>query len=106
MADIAYCKIHPAIGIARVGDSPNEFFVVGTLKDWNIIPELHKINTPTLIISGRFDEATPACVQPFKDHIKGSTWVIFEASSHMPHVEEKQFCMGVVGGFLNQHDKH
>jgi hypothetical protein len=24
---IAYCKIHPAIGIARVGNSPNEFFI-------------------------------------------------------------------------------
>jgi L-proline amide hydrolase len=85
-------------------NGPNEFFVVGTLKHWDIIPELHKIDTPTLVISGRYDEATPACVQPFHDHIKGATWVIFEASSHMPHVEEKQFCMGVVGGFLNQND--
>jgi L-proline amide hydrolase len=85
-------------------NGPNEFFVVGTLKHWDIIPELHKIDTPTLIISGRHDEATPACVQPYKDHIKGSTWVIFEHSSHMPHVEETQFCMGVVGGFLNQND--
>src|SRR5262245_5121506 len=24
---IAYCKIHPAIGIARVGNSPDEFFI-------------------------------------------------------------------------------
>src|SRR5215510_11334688 len=24
---ITYCKIHPAIGIARVGNSPNEFFI-------------------------------------------------------------------------------
>ena len=70
-------------------NGPNEFFVVGTLKNWNIIPELHKINVPTLIISGRHDEATPACVQPYADNIKGSRWVIFEESSHMPHVEEK-----------------
>ena len=85
-------------------NGPNEFFVVGTLKNWDITSELHKIDTPTLILSGRHDEATPACVQPFKDNIKGATWVIFEASSHMPHVEEKHFCMGVVGGFLNQND--
>ena len=85
-------------------NGPNEFFVVGTLKHWDIIPELHKIDTPTLVISGRHDEATPACVQPFKDHIKGAIWVIFEHSSHMPHIEEKLFCMGVVGGFLNQND--
>ena len=59
-------------------NGPNEFFVVGTLKNWNIIPELHKINVPTLIISGRYDEATPACVKPYADNIKGSRWVIFE----------------------------
>ena len=85
-------------------NGPNEFFVVGTLKDWNIIPELHKINVPTLIISGRHDEATPACVQPYKDNIKGSRWVIFEESSHMPHVEEKELCMKTVGDFLAAND--
>ncbi len=85
-------------------NGPNEFFVVGTLKNWDITPELHKIEVPTLLLSGRHDEATPATVQPYKDHIKGATWVIFEDSSHMPHVEEKEFCMGVVGGFLNMHD--
>jgi hypothetical protein len=30
--------------------------------------------------------------------------MIFEDSSHMPHVEETTFCMGVVGGFLNAND--
>lgn len=85
-------------------NGPNEFFVVGTLKHWDITPELPKINVPTLILSGRHDEATPATVQPYKDLIPGATWVIFEASSHMPHVEEQPFCMGVVGGFLNAND--
>jgi L-proline amide hydrolase len=85
-------------------NGPNEFFVVGTLKNWNIIPELHKINVPTLIISGRYDEATPACVKPYADNIKNSRWVVFEESSHMPHVEEKQLCMKTVGDFLDAND--
>jgi|GEM_PF-901495 len=25
--DIAYCKIHPGLGVARVGNSPNDFFI-------------------------------------------------------------------------------
>lgn len=90
--------------VYNVMNGPNEFFVVGTLKTWNIIPELYKINVPTLIISGRHDEATPACVQPFKDNIKGSRWEIFENSSHMPHVEEKEKCMKLVGDFLDAND--
>jgi L-proline amide hydrolase len=90
--------------VYNVMNGPNEFFVIGTLKDWNIIPELHKINVPTLIISGRHDEATPACVQPFKDNIKAARWQIFEHSSHMPHVEEQELCMKTVGDFLDAND--
>jgi L-proline amide hydrolase len=90
--------------VYNVMNGPNEFFVIGTLKTWSIIDRLPTIEVPTLIISGRHDEATPATVQPYKDGIKGSRWEIFEHSSHMPHVEEKEKCMQVVGAFLDQHD--
>ncbi len=81
-------------------NGPNEFHVIGTLKRWSIIDKLHLINVPTLLISGRFDEATPRAVQPFKDNIRGARWEIFENSSHMPHVEEQKKCMDVVGEIL------
>lgn len=90
--------------VYNVMNGPNEFFVVGTLKTWSVIDRLSKINVPTFIISGRHDEATPACVQPYADHIKGATWHIFENSSHMPHVEEQADCMKRVGDFLNAND--
>lgn len=86
-------------------NGPNEFHVIGTLKTWSVIDRLSAIDVPTLIISGRYDEATPATVQPFKDGIKGARWEIFEQSSHMPHVEEQEDCMRVVGDFLNQNDQ-
>jgi L-proline amide hydrolase len=91
--------------VYNVMNGPNEFFVIGTLKNWSIIDRLSAIEVPTLIISGRHDEATPATVQPYKDGIKGARWEIFEQSSHMPHVEEKERCMQVVGEFLDQHDR-
>ena len=86
-------------------NGPNEFHVIGTLKTWSVIDRLPSIDVPTLIISGRYDEATPATVQPFKDGIKGARWEIFEQSSHMPHVEEQEDCMRIVGDFLNQNDQ-
>lgn len=85
-------------------NGPNEFFVVGTLRNWSVIDRLPAIEVPTLLVSGRYDEATPATVQPFKDGIKGARWEIFEHSSHMPHVEEQEKCMQVVGAFLDQND--
>lgn len=86
-------------------NGPNEFFVIGSLRNWSVIDRLSAIEVPTLIISGRYDEATPATVAPFKEGIKGSSWEIFENSSHMPHVEEQEKCMRVVGDFLEQNDK-
>ncbi len=86
-------------------NGPNEFHVIGTLKTWSVIDRLSSIDVPTLIISGRYDEATPATVQPFKDGIRGARWEIFEQSSHMPHVEEQADCMRIVGDFLNQNDR-
>jgi L-proline amide hydrolase len=92
--------------VYNVMNGPNEFFVVGTLKTWSVIDRLHRIDVPTLLISGRYDEATPAAVQPFKDNIKGARWEIFEHSSHMPHVEETEKCMSLVGAFLDENEQH
>ncbi|HUV57796.1 MAG TPA: proline iminopeptidase-family hydrolase [Acidimicrobiales bacterium] len=85
-------------------NGPNEFFCVGTLRDWSVVDRVHSIVAPTLLASGRFDEATPATVQPFFDAIPDVRWEIFENSSHMPFVEEPERYMKVVGDFLAEHD--
>ncbi|WP_405523186.1 proline iminopeptidase-family hydrolase [Streptomyces canus] len=85
-------------------NGPNEFHVVGTLKDWSVIDRLHLIEVPTLLVSGRFDEATPETVRPFADRIPDVRWHMFEHSSHMPHVEEEQLYLRVVGEFLDSTD--
>ncbi len=82
-------------------NGPSEFHVIGTLRHWSIIDRLPKIEVPTLLISGRHDEATPATVQPYADRIPDVRWRIFEDSSHMPHVEEKDVCLGAVAEFLD-----
>jgi len=86
-------------------NGPSEFHVVGNLKSWSIIDKLDRIQAPTLLISGRHDEATKATVQPYADHIPDVRWTIFENSSHMPHVEETERCLQVVGDVLARHDK-
>ena len=85
-------------------NGPSEFHVIGSLKHWSIVDRLDRIAVPTLLLSGRFDEATEACVRPFAEHIPDVSWEIFEHSSHMPHVEETERCLGVVGAFLARQD--
>jgi len=81
-------------------NGPTEFHVIGSLRDWSVIERLPRIQVPTLLISGRHDEATPACVEPFDRLIPDARWRIFEHSSHMPHVEEREACMATVAVFL------
>ena len=85
-------------------NGPSEFHVVGTMKSWSVVDRLHAITAPTLLINGRHDEATTACVQPFADHIPDVRWEVFEDSSHLPHVEEQERYLQVVGKFLDTCD--
>ena len=85
-------------------NGPSEFHVIGSLKHWDIRPQLNEIKTPTLLVSGQYDEATPAMVKEINGLIPGSKWELFAESSHMPHVEEPAKFKRVVSEFLDSHD--
>jgi L-proline amide hydrolase len=90
--------------VYNVMNGPNEFFCIGTLRDWSVVERLPTIAAPTLLASGRFDEATPVTLQPFFERIPDVRWQIFEQSSHMPFVEEPERYLDVVESFLAERD--
>jgi proline-specific peptidase len=81
-------------------NGPNEFLVIGNLKDWDRTSRLQEISVPTLITVGRYDELTPACSETLNQLIPDSNMVIFEDSAHLAHVEETEKYLQVVGDFL------
>ncbi|KAJ7649294.1 proline-specific peptidase [Mycena rosella] len=81
-------------------NGPSEFYITGSLKDWSTIRDAHKINVPTLLLNGRYDEAQDMVVAPFFLEIPHVKWVTFAESSHMSHYEERERFMEVVGSFL------
>jgi L-proline amide hydrolase len=83
-------------------NGPSEFHVTGTLKTWDITARLGEIRVPTLVLSGRHDEATPAINETVHRGIPGSESVIFEESAHMCHVEEPAAFRRVVSDFLTR----
>jgi L-proline amide hydrolase len=85
-------------------NGPSEFHVIGSIKDWKSKDRLSGIDVPTLIVSGGHDEATPALQAPLRDGIRDAQWVLFEDSSHMPHLEERERYMAIVGAFLAAQD--
>jgi L-proline amide hydrolase len=87
-----------------VMNGPSEFHVVGTLKRWDISKKIHAIKTPTLFMSGIYDECTPVVAKQVVDALPNCRWALFGASSHMCHVEERTLTMKTVAAFLKEHD--
>lgn len=81
-------------------NGPSEFHVIGTIKDWNRTDQLSQIRVPVLITSGRYDESTPLINEVMHKGIAGSEWVLFEQSSHMAHVEERELYLSTVRAFI------
>ena len=82
---------------------PNEFLYIGNLKDWNRVPELHRITAPILITCGQHDELTPACAARMRQHLPNAELKVFPNSSHMPFYEEPQAYYPALLDFLGRH---
>jgi len=81
-------------------NGPNEFFVIGNLKDWNRTERLGEIRVPTLVTVGRYDEITPACAKTLHRGIPGSKMRVFEESAHVAQLEETEAYVAAVADFL------
>ena len=82
---------------------PSEFGpVTGRLRDWDVTDRLAGIRAPTLATGGRYDEARPDHVAVLTERIPGSEMVIFENSSHMAFIEERELYMQTLEEFLDR----
>ncbi len=100
----SFAKLAQYPEVYNTMNGPSEFYVIGTLKNWDVRHRLGEIHAPTLVTSGRYDEATPVIAQTVHDGIAGSEWVLFENSSHTAHVEEADRYIQVLGDFISRHE--
>lgn len=94
----AVLEANPEVYHAMNG--PSEFHVIGTIRDFDITPQLGRIQAPTLLFCGRYDEVTPATVEPAHRAIPGSEFVVMEESSHMSQAEEPEKTLDLVRSFI------
>ncbi|AZH79037.1 alpha/beta hydrolase [Microbacterium sp. Y-01] len=85
-------------------NGPNEFHVIGTLRDWSIIGRLSQIDRPTLVLAGEHDEATPETWQPFLEEIPDVRGVIVADASHSSHLEQPETVFRIVEEFISGHE--
>ncbi len=79
---------------------PSEAHCTGNLKDWSVIDRLPGIKQKTLLISGKYDEATPRQMEIVKNKVPDIRWELFDNSSHCANLEEPEKFMKVVSEFL------
>jgi len=83
---------------------PNEFTCTGVLAGYDGSAGLSQIAVPTLFTCGAFDEATPASTRRFAEQTPGARFELFEASSHMAFIEERDAYMATLRSFLKSLD--
>lgn len=85
-------------------NGPNEFTTIGNLRYWDRTAELGRIETPVLVTCGRYDELGPDCARTLQEGIPGAELAVFEASSHVAHVEQTDDYLACLRPFLAAHD--
>jgi proline-specific peptidase len=83
-------------------NGPTEFDVIGRLREWDRTADLGRIDVPTLVTCGRYDEITPSCSETITRGIPGARMHVFERSAHCAHLEEPDDYARVVEAFLSE----
>ena len=83
-------------------NGPTEFTVVGTIRDFDITDRLPEIEVAVLLVSGEHDEVRPHLTAAMHERLRHGERVVFEDSSHMPHIEEPERFLAVVRDFLER----
>lgn len=83
---------------------PFEFFVSGTLGDFEYTDKLDQVNIPCFIIHGSDDECTPIVAKAMYDGIKNSSWEILQGARHRCYWDAKDKYEQSVNAWLCNND--
>ncbi len=67
---------------------------------WSIVDRLHQLTMPVLVSCGRHDPYEPDRVDKVTASLPDRQLAVFEASAHMPHLEETAAHLELVARFL------
>ena len=81
---------------------PSEFTITGTLKNFDLLPQLHRIDVPVLLICGDNDEAGVKTVVDYRQAFPDASMAMIPDSSHMHHLEQPGIFKAIVNSFLEK----
>lgn len=83
---------------------PSEFKPTGSLRTYDKVHLLKKITTPTQIVVGEHDEATPQTAKKYAKLIKNAEFHIIKNASHSILSEQPAKMINAVSSFVEKHD--
>lgn len=87
-----------------IAEGPNEFTENGTISDFELTDQLHKIHVPVLVTNGTDDLCTPLIAKSVYDHIPGAKWHLFANSRHLALLDQHDEFISVLDHWLTTHD--
>lgn len=82
----------------------SEFTVTGTLKNFDLYPELHRILEPVLLTCGDRDEAGVKSVKDFQIAFPNAQMAVIPDASHLHQIEKPEIYKAIVNDFLKTTD--
>lgn len=98
--DSAFAAMNPAIYGYMWG--PSEFTATGTLGRFDVTDSLPLITVPTLVLTGEYDEATPATVRRHAELIAGADFAVIPGAAHLTPTDATAEHLRLVREFLRR----
>jgi 3-oxoadipate enol-lactonase len=102
----AYLAAHPEVIEERkkvlMAIDPKAFQdACRVLQEADLVPLLHRLNVPTLVVCGEFDQATPpALTRIVAEKIPGARYVELPGCGHCPPLEQPEAFVAAIKGFV------
>lgn len=83
---------------------PTDFEATGDVRNYERAGDLGRLTMPVLYLCGRFDAATPEATAWYQSLTPSAEMIVFDQSSHVPHIEEPPLFLSAVREFLRRID--
>lgn len=102
---VARDSSHMNTQIYNFMQGPNEFIVIGNLKDWDRWNDISKIEVPTLLIGAKYDTMDPLEIRKMGTLIPHSKVHICENGSHLAMYDDQEEYFRGLLSFLDELEK-
>jgi proline iminopeptidase len=84
---------------------PNEMRISGIHKDYDLTDRLGQLSVPALFVCGRHGSTRPEDTAWYHSLAPGAELVVFEHSSHLPHLEEPEPYLQALRDFMRRAER-